>query len=164
MPSFAPIVAYSDVPAPGSHLDFEPVSLTGPLAVYSGVMLSADNAVIMRSADPDAGGGTQPPASGSSTSMAIPAALQPSLSISLNRPSKTSRVSKARLKLVIPKPVLDNGVATNVKDRETTVDITIMSSERAFPVERLQALEYLLSLLTNTPDVRAVLIDNKSIY
>lgn len=166
MPAFAPLVAHSNVPVVGLSLDFEPVQLTGPLALYAGVMRNANGDVVFaaRAADPgDTGDGTSPSTPPPLTVSATPASLQPALSISLARPSKTSRVSKARIKMTFPKPVVAAGVATNAKDRETTLDFTIMSSERAMPVEREQAMAFFASLLTN-PDVIAVIVDNKSVY
>lgn len=83
---------------------FNPVRLVGPLAVYNDKLLNPGNMAAM-----------------------------PVLSISSVLPSKTSKLQKVRVKLVVPEPMRDAlGVAIpNTKDFEQTFDATWIVPERA---------------------------------
>lgn len=144
MPAFAPLTFNLTTPA-ASQLVFEPVAISGGLASYTGQFF-----------DEPAGGGT-------AVARETSAALSPTMTVSLQKPTKTSRISKARVKIVIPQPVVVNGVTTTAKDREASLDITFMSSERALPVEKKQLVDIISSLIYNST-VLAVFEDNKSIY
>lgn len=145
MPALQPERIFFDAPG-GAALDFEPVSIQNGLALYTGQFASYP--------DGDEGPAVIVPTS---------TVLRPSMAASLQKPSKTSRISKTRIKIVVPQPVLVNDVATLAKDRENSIDITIMSSERSLPSERAQLVEILIKLLS-TATFAAVAVDNKSIY
>lgn len=129
-----------------SYFEFEPTDVSKGLATYQGTQFAPD---------PNSTNGVIP--------VNLSPALTPVMTISNQKPSKTSRISKTRLKIVIPQPVLDNGVATAAKDHENSIDVTIMSSEKATTAERDQLVQAFLVAM-NLPTVAAVAIDNKSIY
>lgn len=83
---------------------FNPVRLVGPLAIYNDKLFNPGNMAAM-----------------------------PVLSISSILPSKTSKLQKVRVKLVVPEPTRDAlGVAIpNTKDFEQTFDATWIVPERA---------------------------------
>lgn len=114
--------------------NFEPVSNTGGIASYQ------------QSLDSDQ-----------------PVALAATMTISLQKPTKTSRISKARIKLVIPYPVMVNDVATAAKDHENSIDLIMMSSERSLTGERQEILRTLQAFLEQQVALD-VLCDLKSIY
>lgn len=147
MPAFEPKVFMTQVQPGFNHgVDLDPVSNTSGLATYSGSFLVPKNDQ----------GGTEAQNPGV-------AALQPTLTVSLQRPSKTSRIVKSRMKLVIPRPVLDGGIATAIKSHESSFDITFMSSEKASKEER-QILFGLLLQTLHDSDFQEVIVDNKAIY
>lgn len=129
-----------------NFIEFEPTGISNGLATYQGTHWV-----------PEEG----------STNGVVPAstaaALQPTLTISLQKPSKTSRISKTRVKMIIPQPVLDNGVATSAKDHESSIDLVIMSSEKSPVDERAQLLQFFTALL-NDSTFQDVSVANKSIY
>lgn len=90
-------------------------------------------------------------------------ALQPIFTLSLQRPSKTSRIAKSRMKLVVPEPVLDGGKPTTAKSHENSIDIIFMSSEKSTEEERALVFENFLDAL-NKPDFREVFLGNKAMY
>jgi hypothetical protein len=130
------------------HFEFEPTGVVNGLASYQGVYYVPDPL------DPLA------PAVAINTAPA----LQATMTISLQKPSKTSRISKARMKIVLPEPVLDNGVATSAKDHENSADVTFMFSERATDAERAKVFNAFVDALTNMSTIRSVTVDHKSIY
>lgn len=142
MPQFTEINATSAIPVAGTILHLEPVQLNGPQAIYAGEVRI---------------GGTAP-------TTPVVAALEPTAVISLRKPSKTSRVSKAQVTIILPQPgVLPDGTPSRVKDREARVDFTLTTSERATDDERKQALDFVLEMLY-TGYLREVLVNNKTIY
>ncbi len=65
------------------------------------------------------------------------AALQSTVTVSISRPSKTSRISKIRVKLVVPVAALDaDGKPTSVKSHENSADITYLFAEKSSLKER----------------------------
>lgn len=143
MPAFQPEVISTDAQ---NGIELEPVQNTNGLAVYSGQVFEPDpsssNGIIYVNNVP---------------------ALQPTFTLSLQRPSKTSRISKGRVKLVLPKPVVEAGVTQPVKSYENSFDITFMSSEKATEAERIQMLDLAIAALSS-PVVRTVIGGNKSVW
>lgn len=94
-------------------------------------------------------------------------ALQSLLTVSLARPSKTSRISKTRVKYVEPIEAQDSlGNPTGLKSHENSVDVTFMFSEKATLQERITFMmrfDALMSGNTASP-VREVITDQKSFY
>lgn len=101
-----PAFAPLALPTPVTVAAFEPVSNVGILSVYAQSM------------------------------PVVTAALAASLTVSLQRPTKTSKIAKSRQKFITPTTGMVNGVATGIKDREVSVDIIVMSSERSTDAER----------------------------
>jgi len=66
------------------------------------------------------------------------------------------------MKLIVPTESIVATVPTGTKDREVTVDIIIMASERSTDVERLYAFELALALAMDA--FQDTLVGNKSIY
>lgn len=142
MPVFSEINVTSSIPSAGTVLALEPVQLDGPRALFAGLVKP---------------GGTAP-------TTPTPPVLEPTAIVSLRKPSKTSRVSKFQLTVIIPQPVLDlEGHPTKAKDREARVDVTLTTSERAVPAEREQILQFMQEMLYSGL-VKEVAIDNKTIY
>ncbi len=95
---------------------------------------------------------------------ATAAALQSTLQISLSRPSKTSRLSKVRIKLVQPVAALDAvGVPTNIKSHENSADVTYLFSEKSTDVER-QNLDVMFRAILDDAPSYAVIQQLKSLY
>lgn len=144
MPALQPLT----VNAGDINFDFEPVGISNGLASYQ----ATKSTVAM-----DENG----------VPYAVPvyesAVLQPTLTISLQKPSKTSRISKARFKVVIPKPVFVDGAATAAKSHENSVDITFISSERATSIERAELVNVLNQLISSVTAMQVVQ-ENKAIY
>lgn len=125
-------------------LDFDPVGVQNGLATYQASIRKFDN-------------------NGQLPFVPLSAVLQPTLTISLQKPSKTSKLSKARMKIVIPQPVIVDGVATAAKSHENAVDITFISSEKATSDERYLLLNAIQMLLSNVT-AHQVVGENKTIY
>jgi hypothetical protein len=144
MPAFQPEIILID----STHkIVLEPVDNENNLATFSGLEYIPDPA------DPLG-----------SVVNSTAAALSPQLTVSLNRPSKSSRVAKTRIKLVVPQGVLaTDGSLTAVKDRESSFDITFISSERATTEERQKMVDYCIGVLSNSY-FRTIPVDLKSIY
>lgn len=95
---------------------------------------------------------------------AISIAVEPLLTISNVRPSKTSKLYKVRAKMVLPVSAVDaNDVPTGVKAREASVDVTFLFHETATDAEKLNLLTCFEGLLANA-DVVSVITEGKSIY
>lgn len=91
-------------------------------------------------------------------------ALQSTLTISLNRPSKTSRISKVRVKLVCPVAALDTeGNPTAAKSHENSADVTYLFSEKSTQDER-QDLDVMFRALLDDAPCYAVIQQLKSMY
>jgi hypothetical protein len=153
MPQFAPLTATLVVDAPlfpaqAIHsVQFEPVNNKDGLALYSG---GTQKTVL---------GETEP-----FEKIPTSAALQSTLTVSLHRPSKTSRIAKVRVKLVEPVAALDAvGVPTAAKSHENTADITFLFSEKSTELERA-ALELHLREILGNGDIQSVFRQLKSMY
>lgn len=93
----------------------------------------------------------------------------PRVTASVARPSKTSRLSKVRLKVVVP--VLEAVTGTNLTGvtppaavaYTTSADIVFMLPERSNLNQR-QALLYLVQSLLAAAEVSALVVNNESIY
>jgi hypothetical protein len=91
-------------------------------------------------------------------------ALQTQYTISLHRPSKTSRISKVRIKLVVPVEAKDAaGNPTGVKSHENSADVTYLFSEKSSLAER-QALNTVFNTLLQESDTAAIIEELKSLY
>jgi hypothetical protein len=143
MPQFSPQVLSTTVPVPATKVAFEPVVIDGPLAIYAGEIRPGGTAPV---------GGT-------------PTVLEPSMVISLRKPSKTSRVSKCQVTLIVPVPALDIDGKTplKTKDREARLDLVLTTSERALPNERQQVIDLLQSIFSDEK-LMQTLVFNKTIY
>lgn len=142
MPQFAPTVFVTKVPVPSTTVAFEPVNIDGPLANYVGEIRPGGVA----------------PVNGTAT------VLEPSLIISLRKPSKTSRVSKAQVTIIVPVAAKDvDGKALSTKDREARLDLVLTTSERALPSERQQVIDLIADMIYNE-QVLETLVHNKAIY
>lgn len=90
--------------------------------------------------------------------------LQSKLTVSVAQPSKTSKLYKARIKLVVPVPKKDlNGAVTGLVDHVNSVDMTFLSSEASTILERSNLLELATALL-NTQLILDVVPEARSIY
>lgn len=146
MPQFAPIAVSYGSMAALKATTFEPLMNEKGMASYVGSTVVTDTTT------------------GVSTGPATAAALQPTVTISLSRPSKTSRISKARVKLVIPVAALDAvGNPTNVKSHENSADTTFLFSEKSTEVER-DDLDFCFQGLLQSDDFFAVIHKLKSMY
>lgn len=95
---------------------------------------------------------------------AVSVAVEPMLTISSVRPSKTSKLYKVRMKLSVPVSALDTlGDPNGVKIREASADLTFLFHETATDVEKQFMLDSLNQLISNA-DVAAVITEGKSIY
>lgn len=91
-------------------------------------------------------------------------ALQATLTISLNRPSKTSRISKVRVKLVVPVAALDTeGNPTALKSHENSADVTYLFSEKSTQAER-QDLDVMFRAILDDAPCYAVIQQLKGMY
>lgn len=91
-------------------------------------------------------------------------ALQTQYTVSLNRPSKTSRISKVRMKLVIPVEGKDaDGNPTGIKSHENSADVTYLFSEKSSLAER-QNLGTVIMTLLQQVDTEAIIFELKSLY
>jgi hypothetical protein len=91
-------------------------------------------------------------------------ALQTQYTVSLNRPSKTSRISKVRIKLVMPVEAKDTaGNPTGVKSHDNSVDITYLFSEKSSLAERQNLVTAFMNLI-QTSDNEAIITELKSLY
>lgn len=139
MPQLAPL-SIGPVVTPGStvQVDLEPVGTKDGLTTYTGTITDASG-----------GGGGGPLfalVAGTTSNKAV--ALQPTLTMSISRPSKTSRISKVRVKLVVPVAALDiNGVSTNIKSHENSADTTYLFSEKSTEAERAELDAIFASML-----------------
>ncbi|UUW21393.1 MAG: coat protein [Sanya fiers-like virus 45] len=80
-------------------------------------------------------------------------ALAPTLSVSLTRPSKTSKLYKVRMKGEVPIPKANpDGTQTKQVDYSTTFDITFISPENSSIASREFARNMLLAALTAFED------------
>jgi len=130
--------------------DFEPIVNKDGLASYAGGLVITDS--ITNSPDVTV---TGPP---------TVTALQSSYTISLHRPSKTSRISKVRVKLVVPVELLDvNGDPTGIKSHENSADTTYLFSEKSTEDERI-ALDTMFRALTGDAPSSLVIQQLKSVY
>lgn len=88
---------------------------------------------------------------------AIPQPLKKVVTVSNQKPTKTSRVQKGRQKLVVPtQGLLADGITgSGVKDREVSVDINVLSSERSTPDERIIAMKIAFALAIENEQVLA---------
>lgn len=83
--------------------------------------------------------------------------------VSVQRPSKTSKVAKVRIKLVVPVAKVVGGVATSDKDHENSFDITFLSAANATEVERAAIIDLLQSFLYK-PDILAAITGVRPYY
>lgn len=91
-------------------------------------------------------------------------ALQTLMSVSLNRPSKTSRISKVRVKLTMPVAALDlAGLPTTTKSHELSADIVYIFPEKATEQERQDCVKLFAAALVGEP-FRSVAENLKSMY
>lgn len=91
-------------------------------------------------------------------------ALQASFTVSLSRPSKTSRISKVRVKLVVPVAATDlSGNPTQTKSHENSADITFLFSEKSTLAER-ELVSTALDRLLDLTELRQVSRELKSFY
>lgn len=91
-------------------------------------------------------------------------ALQTQYTVSMSRPSKTSRISKVRIKLVRPVEALDStGNPVGTKSHENSADLTFLFSEKSSRDERWDTMNAFLTLI-NTADSEAIIADLKSLY
>lgn len=146
MPQIAPIVVTFGTPSIQNELTLEPIGNDKGLTSYAGSILKTD-----------VGAGTV-------VEMTKSAALQPTLTISLSRPSKTSRISKARVKLVVPVAALDAlGNPTGVKSHENSADTTYLFSEKSTEQER-KDLDFCMQELIVSQPIHDVIQKLKSMY
>jgi len=155
MPQLAPL-SIGPVVTPDStvQLDLEPVGTKDGLTTYTGSLTDASG-----------GGGGGPllmMVAGTTSNKAL--ALQPTLTMSISRPSKTSRISKVRIKLAVPVAALDvNGISTNVKSHENSADITYLFSEKSTDGERAE-VDALFAATIGTSSFQEVIRKLKSMY
>lgn len=91
-------------------------------------------------------------------------ALMPKLTISVSQPSKTSKLFKTRVKVVVPFPKKDvSGANTGVADHQNSVDITFLSADNAVAFERTSLLSMTIAMLQNEL-VKDVVQNARSIY
>lgn len=97
---------------------------------------------------------------------AVSVAVEPTLTISSTRPSKTSKLFKARYKLTFPISSVDpvTNVATGYKIRESSADVTFIFHETATESERQDTLDQFIALMSDTSIAAAVIVDGQSIY
>lgn len=146
MPQIAPIVVNYGNMAVSKETTFEPLGTEKGLTSYAGGTVSTDSATNVV------------------TGPATAAALQPTLTVSLSRPSKTSRISKARIKLVMPVAAVDAvGNPTSVKSHENSADITYLFSEKSTEAER-DDLDFCLQGLIQSDSLFEVIHKLKSMY
>lgn len=96
------------------------------------------------------------------TSAANPS-LAPVITLSVVRPSKTSRLKKTRMRINMPYAKIVSGNFTTTKDRDSSVDITITTAEHAPPEDR-EELKNLLTAALADLMIKEALIDGKSLY
>lgn len=152
MPQLAPL-SIGPISTPSGDVSFslEPVGTKDGLTTYDGTIT------------PEAGGGPLIMMV-AGTSGVKAKALQPKLTVSISQPSKTSRISKVRVKLVVPVAVLDvNGVATNVKSHENSADTTYLFSEKSTEAERAE-LDAIFASLDSASPFPEVIRQLKSMY
>lgn len=90
-------------------------------------------------------------------------ALSPTVTVSSTRPTKTSRLRKSRLRIVLPMPKIVGGVATDIKGREATIDLQITIDESAPYTDAGTVKALLLSALSKDM-VNDVMVGGKSLY
>lgn len=91
------------------------------------------------------------------TNNGIIAGVSP-LTMSLQRPSKTSKLTKSRVKIVLPRLNADNTLA-----RSLTADVNFLLPESSTDQERGDLLALLISTLQTT-EVSALVVNNESLY
>lgn len=91
-------------------------------------------------------------------------ALLPKLTVSVAQPSKTSKLFKTRVKLVVPQPKHDvSGAVLGVADHQNSVDITFLSADNAVPFERSSMLAMAIATLQNEL-IKDVVQNARSVY
>jgi len=150
MPQIEPIVittnaaGYTNVST--NTLTLDPVGSKDGLTSYAGGNVLTDTVTTIEVGPPTA------------------AVLQSTLTISLSRPSKTSRISKVRIKLVSPVAALDAvGAPTNIKSHENSADVTYLFSEKSTQDER-QDLDVMFRALLDDAPSYLVIQQLKSMY
>lgn len=91
------------------------------------------------------------------------ASLAPVLTVSTQRPSKTSKVSKSRIKLVRPVPVMSGGVATDTKKHDGSFDVTFLFNADATIEEKTIMLELFRSAATDLT-IEDIVLNNRPYY
>jgi hypothetical protein len=90
--------------------------------------------------------------------------LSKTLTVSLTRPSKTSKVAKSRIRFVAPVALLDSyGIATKTKSHDNWFDITFVSSEKATVSER-DALVKMCQLILTDTDLLDSIVNNRNFW
>jgi hypothetical protein len=90
--------------------------------------------------------------------------LSKTLTVSLSRPSKTSKVAKSRIRFAAPVAVLDSyGIPTKVKSHDNWFDITFVSSEKATMMER-DALVKMCQLILTDADLLDSIVNNRNFW
>jgi len=91
--------------------------------------------------------------------------ITPQVTISNSAPSKTSRLQKTRVKLVLPNPAKDSsGNTLNVKEFESVVDITFSTPDRSTQSHRRDLLNIAVALLKQTALMESLVVDGESVY
>jgi hypothetical protein len=150
MPQIEPIVIVTNkagtTNVSTNELSLDPLGSKDGLTSYTGGVKSTDTVTTIEVGPPTA------------------PALQSTLTISLNRPSKTSRISKVRVKLVMPVAALDvEGNPTTVKSHENSADVTYLFSEKSTQDER-QDLDVMFRAILDDAPCYAVIQQLKSMY
>lgn len=90
--------------------------------------------------------------------------LAPVVTQSLHRPSKTSRLSKSRVRGVFPAPMVDiNGVTTDKKSHDDWIDITYGFSEKTGPVRKAMLKKAFAQILDDEL-ISDVIVNNRPAY
>lgn len=150
MPQIAPIAFGTDMEVGTDILnldvELDPVSNKDGLIAFSGGIVVTNNTTSVV---------TQPPTS---------PALQTTLTTSVNRPTKTSKLTKVRFKIVKPAAALDTaGLTTSIKSHENSVDVTYLFSEKSTQAER-EELDQVFQAFIADPLANEVIRKLKSWY
>jgi len=146
MPQIAPIVVTYGNMNVSKETTFDPLGTEKGLTSYAGGTVVTDTV------------------NNTVTGPATAPALQPTVMISLTRPTKTSRLSKARVKLVIPVAAKDAlGNPTAVKSHENSADVTYLFSEKSTEEER-DDLDFCFQGLLQSDAFFEVIHKQKSMY
>ncbi len=150
MPQLQPLTASAVTPEGTFDVTMEPTGTKDGLSTYIASIIAA-------------GGGGGPLLMAVGPTASVPA-LQPTLALSIVRPSKTSRLVKVRVKLNIPEAALDiNGLPTAVKSHENSVDKFYIFDQKSSEAER-NKLDAVFTAITENADVQEVIRKNKSMY